>query len=103
MTVEYGMYLAITCAECHGPNLNGMPFGPPGQTVPTPNLTPGGELSAWSEEDFIMVMRSGMTPEGTVLDSEMPWMYFGQMTDDELKALWMYLQALPVMEQGGVG
>jgi hypothetical protein len=31
----------------------------------------------------------------------MPWKYFGQMTDDELKALWMYLQSLPAQEQGG--
>jgi hypothetical protein len=32
----------------------------------------------------------------------MPWETFGQMTDDELKALWMYLQSLPAMPQGGV-
>jgi len=31
----------------------------------------------------------------------MPWKYFGKMTDDELKALWMYLHSLPALEQGG--
>jgi hypothetical protein len=31
----------------------------------------------------------------------MPWKYFGKMSDDELKALWMYLQSLPALEQGG--
>ena len=103
VTAEYGKYLAITCVECHGPELNGAPFGPPGQEVPTPNLTPGGELSTWTEADFLLTMRSGMTPEGSVLDIEMPWMYFGKMTDNELKALWMFLQALPALEQGGVG
>ena len=29
-----------------------------------------------------------------------PWKYFGQMTDDELKAVWMYLQSVPALPQG---
>jgi cytochrome c553 len=101
VTVEYGEYIAITtCTACHGADLNGIPFGPPGQQVPTPNLTPGGALALWSEEDFIATLRSGTTPSGRELNEEMPWPYFGQMTDDELKALWIYLQSLPAMEQG---
>ena len=101
VTVEYGQYLSHICTECHGANLNGAPFGPPGQEVPTPNLTPGGELSAWSEQDFINTMRTGVNPLGRSLNEEMPWKNFGQMTDDELKAVWMYLQSLPALEQGG--
>lgn len=109
VTVEYGEYLAhTTCTECHGASLNGKPFGPPGQQFPTPNLTPGGELVAWSEEEFIETLRTGVTPSGHQLGDcpncgpdSMPWKYLGQMTDDELKALWMYLQSLPAMEQGG--
>jgi cytochrome c553 len=108
VTVEYGAYLASsTCTECHGANLNGKPFGPPGQEMPTPNLTPGGELAAWSEEDFIQTLRTGVTPGGYQLNNcpvcgpdSMPWRYLGQMTDDELKALWLYLQSLPALEQG---
>jgi hypothetical protein len=30
----------------------------------------------------------------------MPWKYFGQTTDDEPKAVWMYLQSLPALPQG---
>jgi len=100
VTAEYGQYLAHICTECHGANLNGAPFGPPGQEVLTPNLTPGGELVAWTEQGFINTMRSGVTPSGRSLNEEMPWKSFGQMTDDELKALWMYLQSLPAKEQG---
>jgi mono/diheme cytochrome c family protein len=100
VTVEYGQYLSHICTECHGANLNGAPFGPPGQEVPTPNLTSGGELSRWSEQDFINTMRLGVNPIGRRLDEEMPWKSFGQMTDDELKAVWMYLQSLPPLEQG---
>jgi mono/diheme cytochrome c family protein len=100
VTAAYGQYLTHVCTECHGANLNGAPFGPPGQEVPTPNLTPGGEMAAWSEQDFIDTMRSGVTPSGHKLKEEMPWKSFGQMTDDELKAAWMYLHSLPSMQQG---
>jgi mono/diheme cytochrome c family protein len=31
VTAAYGEYLAHICTECHGANLNGAPFGPPGQ------------------------------------------------------------------------
>ena len=102
VTADYGQYLTHVCTECHGAQLNGAPFGPPGQEVPTPNLTPGGELAGWTEQGFIDTMRTGVTPSGGQLSEEMPWKYFGQMSDDELKAVWMYLQSLPAMAQGGV-
>jgi len=99
VTAEYGHYLAHTCTECHGANLSGAPFGPPGQEVPTPNLTPGGELGSWTEDEFSTTLRTGVTPSGQHLSEDMPWKYFGQMTDDELNALWMYLQSLPKLAQ----
>lgn len=101
VTVAYGEYLARTCTECHGANLNGAPFGPPGEEVPSPNLTPGGELASWSEEDFFKTLRTGVTPSGHQLSVDMPWMYYGRMSDEELKALWLYLQSLPALKQGG--
>jgi hypothetical protein len=81
--------------------LNGAPFGPPGEEVPSPNLTPGGPLASWREEDFIKTMRNGVTPGGRELSEEMPWKYLGQMTDEELQAVWLYLQSLPALAQGG--
>lgn len=101
VSVAYGEYLTHTCKECHGAELNGAPFGPPGQEVPSPNLTTGGELTGWSEADFIATLRTGVTPSGHQLSDDMPWKYYGQMTDDELKAVWMYLQSLPALAQGG--
>ncbi len=73
----------------------GMPFGPPGQEVQTPNLTRLGMVGVWSEGDFISTMRTGVTPEGRKLDEDMPWKYFGRMTDDELKAVRLFLRSLP--------
>ena len=98
-TAAYGEYLSHTCTECHGTNFNGAPFGPPGQEVFTPNLTPGGELGFWSEQDFFTSLRTGRTPSGHQLNEEMPWKYYGQMTDEELRAIWLYLQSLPKLEQ----
>jgi mono/diheme cytochrome c family protein len=101
VSVEYGAYIAqTTCTGCHGVDLNGIPFGPPGEEVPSPNLTPGGELASWSQEEFMATLRTGVTPGGRMLSESMPWQYLGQMTDNELKALWLYLQSLPALEQG---
>lgn len=100
VTAAYGEYLTHTCTECHGAELNGAPFGPPGQEVPTPNLTPGGELMAWSQEQFLTLMRTGVTPTGRQLSTEMPWESFGQMSDEELQAVWLFLQSLPALPQG---
>ncbi len=100
VTVEYGKYLATTCTLCHGENLNGKTVSEGPNVYVALNLTRGGELKGWTEEQFIATMRTGVTPGGKQLIDFMPWKYFGQMTDDELKAVWMYLQSLPPLPQG---
>jgi len=101
VTVEYGKYLANTCTLCHGSDLNGQTISEGGpQKYLAPNLTPGGELHSWSETQFMETLRTGVTPSGHQILDVMPWKYFGQMTDDELKAVWMYLQSLPALPQG---
>jgi mono/diheme cytochrome c family protein len=100
VTVEYGKYLASTCTLCHGSNLNGQTIREGGNQYVALNLTRGSEVGFWSEEQFIATMRTGVTPGGHPLKDFMPWKYFGQMTDDELKAVWIYLQSLPALPQG---
>ena len=98
-TAEYGGYLvSITlCHMCHGPDLAGAPPLEPGMR-PGPNLTRGGELRGWSESDFIQTIRTGVSPSGHELDPDfMPWDVYANMTDEELKSLWMYLQSLPTL------
>jgi hypothetical protein len=87
------------CRACHGEQLNGQIVREEGEYL-APNLTPGGELSSWSEEEFIRTLRTGVTPTGHKLLEVMRWKYFRYMTDDELKAVWLYLQSLPALEQG---
>lgn len=95
-TSAYGEYLVKVqeCRTCHGPQLSGGKDPNP-KAPPAPNLTRSGELAGWSEADFIQTLRTGTTPGGRQLSQYMPWKYFGRMSDDELKAIWVYLQSLP--------
>jgi mono/diheme cytochrome c family protein len=96
VTAEYGAYLALTCQGCHGQNLSGGPVdGAPPGTPPAANLTPGGELVGWTEADFAKAVRTGAKPDGKQLDPFMPYTFFSDMTDDEVAAVWAYLQTLP--------
>lgn len=95
-TSEYGEYLVNIngCRGCHGAQLAGGKPGDP-NSVLAPNLTPGGELIAWTDVDFIQTMRTGVALSGHQLNPKfMPWQYKGKMTDDELKAIFLYLQSL---------
>ncbi|MAT97165.1 MAG: cytochrome C [Anaerolineaceae bacterium] len=93
-TEIYGEYLVnmATCRVCHGEELAGGQAGP-GEPI-GPNLTPSGELGGWTQSDFFQLMRTGQTPSGRQINDFMPWRYYGQMTDMELAAIWLYLQSL---------
>jgi len=102
VSVEYGEYLVNIndCHTCHGPQLNGGPFPDPTITKISPNLTPGGELGFWTEEQFINTIKTGTAPGGHELDNNfMPWKDYSKFYDDELKAIWLYLHSLPKLEQ----
>ena len=101
VTVEYGQYFAAIgdCKSCHGEQLAGGPNPDPSATELVPNLTPGGHLAEWTEEDFFTAMRTGVEPDGEEMDPKyMPWKEIGLASDDELKAIWLYLQSLPKLE-----
>jgi mono/diheme cytochrome c family protein len=98
VTREYGYYLLKTggCTGCHNPNLSG---GGAIQGVKVPNLTRAG-IGSWSEADFTKTLRTGIRPDGRILSAAMPWPYTRYLTDDEIKAMWMYLQAVPARPTG---
>ncbi len=103
-TPEYGAYLAQSCHVCHGLTMSGGVIpGLPADWPPAPNITFGGgsALPTWTEDDFINTMRTGKTPMGKELRAQyMPWNSYKFMSDDELKAVWAYLQSLPKLEYG---
>ena len=101
-TAEYGRYLAAACTGCHGPNLSGgkIPGAPPDWPA-TANLTPhaSSRLPAWTEQQFITTLRTLQRPDGSKIHPLMP-AAIGQMTDEELQAIWAYLRTLPAAETG---
>jgi mono/diheme cytochrome c family protein len=91
-TAEYGAHLSQIsgCGTCHGAALDGqnIPQGPP----PGPNLR---IVKGWTEEQFIRTLREGVDPSGKRLTDEMPWREYGRGTDDDLRAVYVYLKSLP--------
>ncbi len=110
-TIAYGRYLAhdvANCRSCHtsmdnqgnptGPDFSGgFVFHPTewsqGYTFVSPNITPhetSGIMAHWTEEVFINRFRAGRAYER----SHMPWGSYSRMSDDDLKAIYRYLQSL---------
>ncbi len=122
--LEYGRYLtnAALCAACHTPvddhgnGLPGMDFAggmefelPKGGTLRTANITPDKTgIGEWSKEFFIKRFRLGkqmttaQTPvQENQMNTFMPWAAYGEMTDEDLGAIYEYLhnQVKPVKHQ----
>jgi len=106
--VKRGAYLVKigNCSECHTPRgpegvpLPGMEFaggvtldGPWGR-VNSANITKDASgISYYDEAMFIETVRTGAV-KARKLNSVMPWGYFRNMTDDDLKAIYAYLRTL---------
>lgn len=72
-----------------------MPFG----IVYAANLTPDKEtgMGSWKEAEFIKAMRNGkhFAGNGRAILPPMPWMSLAVMTDEDLKAVFAFLQSIP--------
>jgi mono/diheme cytochrome c family protein len=93
------------CADCHTPDVRGVPVagmdfaggaprnGPWG-TVSAANITPDDSgIKYYDEALFIQTMRTGYV-RARELKPIMPYWIFGQMTDNDLKAVFAYLRTL---------
>jgi mono/diheme cytochrome c family protein len=103
-SVEYGRYIVSVggCEGCHGPTLSGghIPGTPP-EFKPAANITPEG-IGHYTEADFFRALREGKRPAGTMLDTAyMPVAFTKLMTDDETRAVYMYLKTVPKKAFGG--
>ena len=111
-TPEYGGYLAqnvALCADCHTPRTGirqawdksrlfaGDATPPKGFPQNPANLTPDEEtgIGAWSEDDFLRTLRTGVSRRGFTLHPFMPWRQVQRMSDDDLRAIYRYLRTLP--------
>ena len=100
--VEHGKYVAVLgdCAACHTaaggqPFAGGVPFSTPVGTVYSTNITPDRHsgIGNYSFEDFVRVMRLGVTPDGTRLYPAMPYTAYAKVSDEDLQDLFAYLQS----------
>lgn len=93
-TAEYGRYLATVggCTYCHRADLSGgLVEGPPG-SPPSADLRASGPTARWTEADFAHTLRTGTRPDGSALNPAMPWRLAGQMTDEEISAVWAFMR-----------
>jgi len=105
--MAYGKYLTtITgCEDCHTPYHNGqkvpgMDFAGgfllqvTGETAAAANLTPHASgIDYYDESLFLQAMHTG-TVRARKLSPLMPFAVYGNMTDDDLKAIFTYLRTL---------
>ena len=88
-TAQRGEYLvSYTCTLCHGANLGGS------REFSAPGLVGAG--LAWTEQEFMNFMRTGLRPDGTAVDGDMmPWEIMSTLfDDDELRAIFAHLGTL---------
>ena len=104
ITPEYGRYLMVTCTGCHGNTLSGgpIPGAPPERAIPR-NITidQATGLGTWTLADFDNAVRHGTSKNGYKLAKDMPSAEFSHLSDDEVAAMWAYLQTVPVKAFGG--
>ena len=65
------------------------------------NLSPDPETGLkkrYTEASFIKTLRTGKKPEGEDLLPPMPWELYKVFSDDDIKAIWAYLQTIPAIK-----
>ncbi|MFY9556728.1 MAG: cytochrome c [Blastocatellia bacterium] len=97
------MLRMCSCVDCHTPQergqvkpgmdlAGGLRFTNPEGTVMAANITPDASgISYYDERLFLEVMRTGKV-KARSLSPIMPWYFYGQMTDEDLKAIYAYLR-----------
>ena len=48
-----------------------------------------------------LALRTGVRPDGRILSAVMPWPYTKNLTDDEIRAMWLHVKTLSPRSTGG--
>jgi mono/diheme cytochrome c family protein len=110
--VERGEYLVrgpMGCGNCHTPQgpegpdmgreLAGFAFFEDAMmTAVGPNITPGGRVAEWSDEELARAIREGLRPDGSLIGPPMPFAMYRGLGDEDLAAVVAFLRTLPAVE-----
>ncbi len=116
--IERGRYLAnhvTVCVDCHstrdwsrfsGPIVEGtegkgsevfdQKFGFPGRYT-SKNITPAG-IGNWTDGELFRTITTGVNKEGKALFPVMPFHYYGQMDEEDIKCIIAYIRTLKPIE-----
>lgn len=116
--IERGKYLATAvcvCVDCHstrdwsrysgplqegaigkGGEKFGEEFGFPG-TYYSKNITPFA-LKDWTDGEIFRAITCGVSKDGSALFPIMPYMYYGQMDEEDIKSIIAYVRSLSPVE-----
>ncbi len=108
--IQKGEYVAKMgdCIACHTDTPNKGPTFAGGLAMPTPfgtiythNITPDQKtgIGSWSEAEFVKAVRHGISPTHQYYYPAFPFIFFNQLTDEDLHALKVYLDAIPAVSQ----
>ena len=112
-SLERGEYLVegpAACGNCHtpmGPDGFNMEMNLAGRLVEktpvftaiAPNITQGGRVSGWTDEEFARAIREGIAPGGSrVIGPPMPIALYRGLSDDDVMSIVMYIRSLPSVE-----
>ena len=120
-SVERGEYLVrgpAACGSCHTPmgpltkNKNDRRVGPiPGMEfaghaegddsfgqVTYTNLTPGGPIASWTDEEVVRSIREGIRPDGSTIGPPMLIPVYRHLSDNDVKSIVLFLRSLPAVE-----
>lgn len=119
--IKYGEYItnAALCMDCHTVRVKGefqmdqymaggfnMPL-PSGGTVRSANITPDKKtgIGNWTEQQFLARFKiysdSSYVPQPVnagEFNTMMPWAYYSRMNEEDLKAIFAYLQSIKPVE-----
>lgn len=103
VSVEHGRYVANMCLGCHGEKLAGgkVPGGPPDWPAAA-NLTtgPGSVMKLYPDADSMLkLFRTGKRPDGSDV-LVMPFGSLKNMSETDVRALYLYLKTLPPQAKG---
>lgn len=62
------------------------------------NITPGGPVKDWTDEQLAKAIREGIRPDGSLIGPPMPFEVYKGISDDDLASIVMYLRTVPAVE-----